>query len=346
MPAQLTELLSGAAHGWQAMLFVAGVALLAWGAYMALSGVEGWMLSASLRPLLVGFLFGCVLMFALIAPWFPASVAFAGFFSGAAQVALGALWIFLLIVCLAVGVLLASACLGLFWYLWWLWIFLAGGAIGLAVYFAVIAWGSLSAGTDAAAAVIAGEFAARTAADGWAVNWPGVARAAIAFGAGGAVYTLAYRFFCPLIWLLRNAVLVATGVTLVAVAAVRTVLADFLAGSATPKAFGEVVLGKTPILVGVFACAFVITAYAMYIQRFGRSLGELLARVAEAKNRAVNILRTLGCSAATTGATLGGMLTLRQFAEPRCRALPRRDDADDDEDDEPPRRKSGKKKKA
>jgi hypothetical protein len=195
-------------------------------------------------------------------------------------------------------------------------------------------------------AVMAGEFAARTAAGALAANYAGIARVAMAFAAGGAVYTLTYRFFYPVVWFVRNAVLLALGLMLIFVGPVRAAVADLLSQAPGGAALDEAIEGSAAILAALGITSLVLVGYAMHIQRFRRSFDELLKRVTRARRTGSNVVRMLGCSLATTGATLTGMIAVRPFKEPRCRLVPAEaDDEDDDEDEDEEDEKPAKARK-
>ena len=310
-------------------VLVVGLLLIANAVWFALSGVEGWILSVSFAPWLKGFALGAALAAAggsalIVSLHWPSWAWYAVAGAG-----------------LLLGILAGRIAVRMVWATWWLRLILTGAAVGVAAYLAVrvgLASGA-SGSRHKAVGVIVAEFVAKSADGGYGPHWKGILRVAIALGAGGVVYLIAYRLLYPTVRWVRNSFLLAAGVVLLAVPEVRTSVIEL--GQAL-KAGGE--LRSEPIaaaiearllVIGVIgAAAALVVWYAMFIQRFRRSFYRFFRGVFEAKFHSFGMLHMLGCSAATAGGALVGMISARRFPEPRCRTLENLPEGDEDDEDD------------
>ncbi|MHC4983273.1 MAG: hypothetical protein ACYTF6_08925 [Planctomycetota bacterium] len=338
LPAELVSPVTDALSSldWYLILFVAGVVLVAYSAFVTLSGLEGWILASSLRPWCRGFLLGgaCVI-------------------AGGAALAFWAMkmprdhqltWV-VLGVAAAVGALIAArVTVVAFWKTWYLRIFILGGVLGLLVYLAGVLLMAADdwTGIEQLAALLAGQAIVRDETGALGANWRGIAKLAMAFAAGGGLYAVAYRLFYPLVWLLRNAALMAAGVILLALSPIRQALAGFLDGAARAGELRDAASQRLSYVAAVAAASCVAVAWAMWAQNFSRKFRNFSGRVLQADCGSFGLATMTAGSVATAFATLGRMLTFSRAGADNCRVLKPEEDSDDDQAENA--RKGGRKK--
>ena len=317
---------------WHAILFIAGLALLGWAAFLTLSGLEGWILASSLSPWFRGLIFGAALVAA-----------------GMGMVLFGAMgmpqdnqaaWIGLAVAAGIGGLIAAHVTVVVFWRTWWLRIFLFGGFLGLLIYLGGLSALAVSEGgamKDLVAAVI-GEVVEGHEGKELTVNWLGVAKLAAAFVAGGGIYSVAYRLFYPLLWLLRNGTLLAIGVILVAVPDIREALASFAEEAADAQDLVDAASERNVVLVALAGGSYLIVAYMMWIQHFSRKFRNFSGAVLKAEYGSFGLATMIGCSVETAFSTVGRMLVLKRSASEGSRLITEEEEEEEDQEAEHPRK--------
>ena len=339
-PHELADRLLDAIRGadWSLIVFVAGIVLTCLGSLHALGGLDGWILHSSLGPWLRGLVLG-------------AAAASAG----------GGLLLFwaLKVPCESqparIGLAVASGLAGLlvghlfvmaFWRTWWLRIFLFGVSLGLAAYVAGIAVLAVREGADVRG--VLGRLAEQAVAFDASgrptgANWMGILRVAAAAAGGGMVYTLLYRYGYPLVWLLRNAGMLAAGVILLVVRPARSALAAWAEGRGEPEAVLEAVRGEPMAAGGIAAGAFVLVGYAMFIQGFAGTFRAFFGSVFKCNRRSFGLPSMIGATISTVFETLGGMLTFKRLDTEPTRLIPGEEEEPDENEAEAPPPKPKKK---
>lgn len=325
---------------WYAILFVGGMVLAALSAFQLLSGLEGWVLASSLNPWVRGFLSGAVVV--------AAAGAAILFWAMKTPPDNQPAWAGLGIAAGLGGLLVARITVAAFWKLRWLRIFFWGGLLGAAAYVAgalLKLQGGGAAGNFVQLAVemvVLKDQAGRVTA-----NWPGMMKLAIAFAAGGGVYSLVYRLFYPFVWLLRNAVLLAAGVILLSRPVIRQGLANLLKGRAGGEQLRDAAAGDITVVAALAGGALLLVAYAMWIQNFSRRFRNLSRRVLEAKYGSFSLAAMIGCSVETALSTLGRMFVLKRMDTEESRLfMSDQDEEGEDDEGEKGEGKKGKKKSA
>ena len=324
---------------WSLALLASSVILLAWAAFLTLSGLEGWVLASSLGPWVRGLGLG-------------AGVVLVG---GGAAVFWGlkmpvdsrGAWFGLGLAAGVGGLITARVAIFAFWKTWRLRIFLFGGALGLLIYAAAVVASAVGRGAAVTEmlSLLGGQVVMGGAEGHLRPNWPGIARLAIAFAGGGGLYVIIYHVFYPLVWLLRNVTLLAIGAIVLAIPAVRQVLARYMDGEGSAEALSAAAAANVRWFTAVAGGACVIVAYAMWTQNFSRSFRNFSRRVLDAKYGSLGMAAMFGGSMATAFSTVGRMLTLRRSSAEHCRIFKGEEDETEDEDEEK-EGESGKKKKA
>ncbi len=310
---------------WHTILFIAGVVLSSYAGFLTLSGLEGWILACSLGPWVRGFIMGAaaagsavgVLLFRVMhmAPD-----------SNTARISLAVTAVF-------GGLLAGYITVAAFWKTRRLRIFLLGGLFCVIAYLVVVLVPAArgGAGIKELAAMVAAEVCWRDDAGRLAADWPGIAKLAVIFAAGGGLYTVAHRLLYPLVWLLRNGALLAVGVILLSAPQIRETLAGSIRQAAGTDVIYRAVTDNAGFLIALAGAAYLAAAYAMWIQNFARNFRNFSSEVLEAEYGSLGLFTMIGCSVGTAFSTLGRMLTLRRSAAGRCRILKTEEKQEDEE---------------
>ena len=324
---------------WHMILFVAGIVLAGWAAFLTLGGLEGWILASSLGPWVRGLVFGAAFVMvggALVLFW-------------AMKVPQDSrpAWISLAAAGGIGGLIAAHVTVVTFWKSWWLRIFLFGGFLGLVVYLAAVVLMAVSGGAtmEGLPAVVVGEFVKWDGAGNAAANLAGIARLAIAFAAGGGLYAVVYWLFYPLVWLIRNAALLAAGVILLAVPPIRQTLAGFVRGAPDPQSLRDVASENVALIAAIAGGSFVAVAWAMWAQNFSRTFRNFSRKVMGTEYGTFGLMTMAAGSTGSVFSTLARMLTFRRASAEHCRILEAHQDEEEEEgqEEEHPAKRAKKK---
>ncbi|MBS3733771.1 MAG: hypothetical protein KGY99_02485 [Phycisphaerae bacterium] len=324
MLAQITQPVTDAAGSVDpaTLVLAAAITAVAWGALVALSGLEGWVLLTSLSPWVRGFILGAALVVAggaVLLFWVMAVPQE----HLAARVGLG-------VAGGVGGLLLARLAVGIFWRTWRLRIFLAGAVLTTGVYLLTVALAAAESGDNAGdIAEAIGQSFVRIGQDGgWSPQWEAIAKAAAAFVLGGGLYLLAYCLLFPLLWLVRNAALVAAGAALLALPELRAALVAFADETITAEALWAQVTQHQTWFAVAGGAAVVLVGYAMWIQRFAGKFRHLVRKVVTAERGTFRLPSLAYHATGATLETLGRMATLRRDDVEHCRLFEKPQDDD------------------